>query len=295
MASDRGVKRNHGDRIVVGWVLVEALVRTVVVEVPCKFVEDGKGMSLVVDQQLVGALFADAANEPFRVAVRPGCPGRDLDHVESFGGEHGIEGGSELGVPVADQEAKGSDPLTEVHQEVASGLGGPGCGRMSSHAQDVNPAGAYFHDEQDIESAQRDGVEGEEVCGQQPGGLCMQKGPPPGVCSAWGGAEAGGGENPADRTRAQVVSEPDEFALDAAVAPGRILLCQAQHHVPDLVTDRWAAWPVGIGPLFPDQAPVPGQQGRWSDDPMQMQVVGSRRVRAARIARSGQWGRGRLT
>jgi hypothetical protein len=84
MASDRGVEWDHGDRIVVGWVLVEALVWTVVVEVPRKFVEDGEGMSLVVDQQPVGALFADAANEPFRVAVRPGCPGRDLDHVESF-------------------------------------------------------------------------------------------------------------------------------------------------------------------------------------------------------------------
>jgi hypothetical protein len=59
------------------------------------------------------------------------------------------------------RKRKDGDPLTEVH-EVASGLGGPGCGRMSSHAQDVNPAGAYFHDEQDIESAQRDGVEGEQ-------------------------------------------------------------------------------------------------------------------------------------
>ena len=105
MALDRGVKRNHGDRIVVGWVLVEPLVRTVV-EVPCKFVEDGEDMSLVVDQQPVGALFADAANEPFRVAVRPGCLGRDLDHVESFGGEHGIEGGSERGVRSTDRKRK---------------------------------------------------------------------------------------------------------------------------------------------------------------------------------------------
>jgi hypothetical protein len=53
---------------------VEALVRTVVVEVLGELVEDGAGVSLVVDQQSVGALFADATNEPFRVAVRPGCP-----------------------------------------------------------------------------------------------------------------------------------------------------------------------------------------------------------------------------
>jgi hypothetical protein len=46
--SDRGVGRDHGCRILVGWVLVEALVQTVVVEVPSKFVEDGEGVSLVV-------------------------------------------------------------------------------------------------------------------------------------------------------------------------------------------------------------------------------------------------------
>ena len=53
----------------VGWVLVEALVRAVVIEVVHILVEDGEGVSLVVDQQPVGALFADAANEPFGVVV----------------------------------------------------------------------------------------------------------------------------------------------------------------------------------------------------------------------------------
>ena len=77
-----------------------------------------------------------------------------------------------------------------------------------------------------------------KVGGQQPGGLGMQEAPPPGVCSAWGGAQAGGGENPADRTRAQVVSEPNEFAVDAAVAPGRILLRQSHDKVTDLLTNR---------------------------------------------------------
>ena len=50
MMSDRGVQGDHGGRIVAGWALVEALVRSVVVEVPGIFVEDGVGVSLVVDQ-----------------------------------------------------------------------------------------------------------------------------------------------------------------------------------------------------------------------------------------------------
>ena len=94
----------------------------------------------------------------------------------------------------------------------------------------------------------------------KPGGLSAQEGPPAGVCSAWCGAEAGGGQDPADRARAQAVSEPGEFALDAAVAPGGILLGQAQHQVADLVTDRWAAGPVGSRSILGDQAAVPGQQ-----------------------------------
>ena len=67
-------------------------------------VENSVGVSFVVDQHPVGALGADAADESFRVAVRPGCAGRDLDHGDGFGAEHGIEGISEFGIPVADQE-----------------------------------------------------------------------------------------------------------------------------------------------------------------------------------------------
>jgi hypothetical protein len=72
---------------VVGWVLVEALVRAVVIDMVHILVEDGESMALVVDQQPVGALFADAANEPFGVAVCPGSLGRDLDDVDAFGGK----------------------------------------------------------------------------------------------------------------------------------------------------------------------------------------------------------------
>lgn len=50
MTSDRDIERDRSGRITVGWVLVEALVRTVVVEMPNKFIEDGEGVSLVIDQ-----------------------------------------------------------------------------------------------------------------------------------------------------------------------------------------------------------------------------------------------------
>jgi hypothetical protein len=72
---DRGVEGDHGVRIVAGWVLVEALVWAVVVEVAYVLVEDGAGVLFVVDQHLVGAFFADAADEPFCIQLVRGARG----------------------------------------------------------------------------------------------------------------------------------------------------------------------------------------------------------------------------
>jgi hypothetical protein len=95
--------------------------------------------------------------------------------------------------------------------------------------------------EQDIDSAQRDRVEGEQVGGQQSGGLSAQEAPPSGVGPAWCWAESSGGQDPANRAGVYAMPETEEFALDPAVAPGGVLPCQAQHQGPDLVIDRWAA------------------------------------------------------
>jgi hypothetical protein len=102
-------------------------------------------------------------------------------------------------------------------------------------------SGARFHHEQDVEAAQCDGVEGEEVGGQQPGGLSAQEGSPSGVCSAWCWAEPGSGQDPSDGVGTHAVPESGEFALDSAVAPGGVFVGQAQHQLADLAGDRWAA------------------------------------------------------
>jgi hypothetical protein len=88
----------------------------------------------------------------------------------------------------------------------------------SSGPKDVHLAGADLHDEQGVDPAQRDGVEGEEVGGQQSGGLSAQEAPPSGVRPAWCWAESSGGQVPADRAGAYAVSEAEEFPLDPAVA-----------------------------------------------------------------------------
>jgi hypothetical protein len=87
----------------------------------------------------------------------------------------------------------------------------------------MNPSGAHLHHEQDIESAQGDGVEGEKIGGQQTRGqqtrgLSPKEGPPPSVCSTGCRAESGGGQDPPDRASAFAVAEPGEFSLDSAMA-----------------------------------------------------------------------------
>jgi hypothetical protein len=185
VAPDGGIEGDHGSRVVGRWVLIEALVWPMVVEVMDVLVENATGVSFVVDQHAVGAFGADAADKSFCVTVRPGRARRGLDHGDVFGGEDGVDGIGELAVPVADQKAEGVDLVAQVHQQVAGGLGGPGCGWVSGHSEDVHPAGAHLHHEQDVEPAQGDGVEGKEVGGQQPGGLGPQESPPSGVGSAW--------------------------------------------------------------------------------------------------------------
>jgi hypothetical protein len=113
VALDGGAVRDRGGGVVGWWVLAQALVRAVVIEMAHVLVEHGAGVSFVVDQQPVGAFGADAGDEPFCVVVRPGCTGRDLHHVDGFGGEDGVEGSGELGVPIADQEAEGADLLAQ--------------------------------------------------------------------------------------------------------------------------------------------------------------------------------------
>jgi hypothetical protein len=203
-------------------------------------VKNNSGVSLVVDQQPVGALGADAAHEPFRIAVRLRNTGRDLHNVDAFGGEDGVESGGELAVPVADQEVEGAGLITEVHQQVAGGLSCPGVCGVSGHAEEMDPAGADLHDEQDLQAAQGDGVEGEKVSSQQPDGLCAQETAPPGIATPWCRAKPSGSQDPPDSAGTDAVAESNEFSLDPAVAPGGVILRQTQHQGPDFIGDRRA-------------------------------------------------------
>jgi hypothetical protein len=73
-------------------------------------------VSLVDDQNPVEQFAADGADEAFRDRVRPRCAHRRLDDLDVDGGEHGVEGGGEFAVAVADQKPEAPVGVVEVHQ-----------------------------------------------------------------------------------------------------------------------------------------------------------------------------------
>jgi hypothetical protein len=76
-------------------------------------------------------------------------PWRDLDDLHVFADEDRVEGASELGVAVPDQEPEGPAPFTEVHQHIPGLLGRPGASGVGGYAQDVHMPGGDLHHEQD--------------------------------------------------------------------------------------------------------------------------------------------------
>ena len=99
------------------------------------------GVSLVDDQDAVEQFAADRSDEALGDRVRPRRPHRRLDDPDIDRGEHGIEGGGELGVAVADEEPEAPIGLVEVHEQVAGLLGEPLPGGVGGDAQDMDAAG----------------------------------------------------------------------------------------------------------------------------------------------------------
>ena len=83
-----------------------------------------------------------------------------------------------------------------------------------------------------------------------------------------------GGQDAADGASADVVTEAGELALDAAVSPARVLLCQADDELTKVAVEARATRRVRVGPSLGDQAAVPGQQGGGGDETVAAQLVG---------------------
>jgi hypothetical protein len=151
--------------IVSGWSLSTALMRPMSVVVIEILVQNHAQVAFAVDQHSVDTFAAYRPDPALGVAVCPWCPPRCLQHRDTHGGEHLIEDGGELGVPIADKETKRPRSLAKADQEVASLLSGPCPGRVAGHAQNVHLSRVDLHHEQHVQALQKDRVNMEEIAG----------------------------------------------------------------------------------------------------------------------------------
>jgi hypothetical protein len=87
--------------------------------------EDEPQMPFTSDQHPVQAFAAGAADPAFGDRVRTRRLHGRLDDADADGGEHGVEGRGELGIPVVDEELEGGGWIAEIHQQIAGLLGHP--------------------------------------------------------------------------------------------------------------------------------------------------------------------------
>jgi hypothetical protein len=87
------------------------------------------------DEHPVQALAADRGHPPLRIGIRPRCPHRRGAYLDPLGGKDGVEGWSELRVPIAEQQPEAADTVFEIHQQVAAC-----CATHSPTGCDVTPS-----------------------------------------------------------------------------------------------------------------------------------------------------------
>src|ERR1017187_5508217 len=200
---DWEVQRSGGLGFLVGRALLAGLVGPVPLVMAGVFAEDRSQVPFVVDEHPVGALGSCCADPSLGVTVRPRRLRRGLYYFQAVACEDLVEDGRELGVTVPDEEVEGTVPVSEIHDQSAGLLSGPGAIGMFSDAEDVDVPGGHFHDEQHVQPAQEDCVNVEEVAGHKPVRLSAEECPPGGVVPAgrWPACRA---EDPPDGCRAEV-------------------------------------------------------------------------------------------
>jgi hypothetical protein len=115
------------------------------------------------DEQPVEALATYAADPALGMCVRVrrlhGC----ADHGDPFVLEDMVEAAAELGVAIVGQQAQRLPAIVDLHQQVARLLGCPGACRVVGAGDELDPAALERNEEEDVDSFQPGGLDGEEI------------------------------------------------------------------------------------------------------------------------------------
>src|SRR6266487_2931082 len=254
-------RRANWDRLWDRWLLVERAVRAVCVVVRDVFAQHPLEMPLRDDQDPVETFAPDAADPALRVRLRLRRSDRRPDHRDPLLVKESVEGVGQLDVAVADQDSRLFALVPEGCEHGACLLGDPGGVGVGGDAGDVHAPALELDEEEDIQAAQPNGVDREEVALDDPGCLLAQELAPAEARSSWGGVDAVPAQDVPDRARGEREAEPGQFAVDALVAPARILRRQPEHELPRLRDHRRPALRVsGEAPAAADELAMPAQK-----------------------------------
>jgi hypothetical protein len=139
-------------------------------------------------------------------------------------------------------------------------------------------------------------VDGEVVAGDDPSGLLTQERTPRRGPSSWYRVKPMAAQRGADPGCRDPHAEAQQLALDALVAPARVLLGQADDELLDLLVELGSARSaVGIGPGAGEEPSVPAQERLGLHKEARPAGAGNTRLTQASRARSAGWSLGRAT
>jgi hypothetical protein len=137
----------------------------------------------------------------------------------------------------------------------------PGAGWVGRATGEVDAAALEFDEEEHVEAAQRDRLDGEEIAGEHAGGLLAQEFAPAWARASRRGPKTVGKQDPPDRARRHTQAELQQLAGDPRVAPTWVLPCEAQHELSHPAIDgRTARTLSRLHPLATHELPMPAQK-----------------------------------
>jgi hypothetical protein len=122
-------------------------------------------MAAAEDQDSVEAVGASGAHPALGEGVRVRGLDRYANHLDALRPEDLVEGAAELRVAIVDEEPEGV-LFAELHHEVARLLGDPASVRVRAAGDVLDPPGCLRDEEEDVDPLQEDGLDREEVAGE---------------------------------------------------------------------------------------------------------------------------------
>jgi len=133
--------------------------------------EHGREMAPGVHKKMVEALFTYGPHPTLCERVRPRRTNRCANGLDTDRGEHCVEAGGELRIPVSDEESESTPSFFEVSGEVAGHLGHPCHRRVGRYPEKMYDAAVDLDDEEHVVAPEQDPMGVEEVSGEDTFGL----------------------------------------------------------------------------------------------------------------------------